>query len=277
MIEKCEEGITSDEETIVFDFSGCFFSDPFAITVLVGAMSACLARGKKVHYRTSPNVKLESYLGSIGFYEFGTSPVGQSKFKQRQVELQHLKAIDPTYTDAVIRVLGGYLQMFPGVKASLHLSLNELMTNTFDHSQTIVGCFVCVQGYNRRGKVSICLTDFGKGILRILSSSPKYNFLENSIESIELAVKEGVSSRTGKLAGLGLSHIHKFLEINNGEIHIISGDGWVHWNYAVPGAVQIKRKRLSIAFDGTIVNILARADGEGLYVLASENPEEVIF
>jgi hypothetical protein len=277
IIQRCEQAILSDKKEVVFDFSICNFSDPFAVTLLVGAMKACAAKGHIVKYHASENKKLEGYHRSIGFYEFGGSAVGASKFARQQVELQHLTAIDPTYTDAVLGVLQNYLHMSQGVKNALHLSINELMTNAFDHSGTVEGCFICAQAYKNRGNISICLTDFGRGILRALSSSSKYSHLSNSLDAIELAVQEGVSSRVDRMAGLGLSHIHRFLQINNGEIHIISGDGWVHWNYKNGNGVKVKRKKLDVAFDGTIVNILARADGEGLYFLSTENPEEQIF
>jgi len=276
IIQRCEDAISSNEKEVLFDFSICAFSDPFAITLLVGAMKACAAKGHEVKFLPSPNEKLDKYFKSIGFYEFGASMVGKSRFSDQQVELKHLTAIDPVYTDAVIQVLQRILRMSRGVRASLHLSINELLTNTFDHSGTVVGCFICAQAYKKRG-VSICLTDFGIGILKSLSSTKEYSYLNNSIDAIELAIKEGVTSRAGRLAGLGLTHIHRFLKVNEGQIHIISGDGWVHWNYKNGNSVIPKRKKLAVAFEGTIVNIIARADGEGLYFLTSENPEEQIF
>ena len=210
IIQRCEEAIFSSEQEVVFDFSTFAFSDPFAITLLVGAMKVCGARGHDVKYIASPNKKLDEYFKSIGFYEFGASMIRKSRFSDQQVELKHLTTIDPTYTDAVIQVLQGILRMSKGVRASLHLSINELLTNTFDHSETIEGCFICAQAYKERGNVSICLTDFGKGIFKALSSSPKYSHLTNSIDAIELAIQEGVTSRIGRLAGLGLTHIHRF-------------------------------------------------------------------
>ena len=73
-----------------------------------------------------------------------------------------------------------------------------------------------------RGEVNICLADFGRGILKSLSSSEKYNYLKDSIEAIELSIQKGVSSRKNGAAGLGLTFIHDFLKLNEGRIHIIS-------------------------------------------------------
>jgi anti-anti-sigma regulatory factor len=277
IIQRCENAFSSSDKKVCFDLSRCSFSDPFGTTLVAGAMIACIKKGHEVVYRNSKNNRLEQHFKRIGFYEFGKSEIGKTKYSGRQVELNYLKALDPTYTSAVIQVLEGSLNMSQGVKDSLHVCINELMTNTFDHSETVLGCFACAQAYTYNGEVKICLTDFGRGILKTLKQVPEYKHLKNSIEAIELAIQNGVTSRIGVRAGLGLDHIHRFLRVNNGQIHIISGDGWVHWNYQNGNGVIIKRKKLDIAFEGTIVNIIAKADGEGFYILSSENTEEQIF
>lgn len=275
IISKCEQAIRSKEKEVLFDFSICSFSDPFATTLLVGAMKAAIAKKHKVVYRSSPNERLENYFKSIGFYDWGSSAVGAGRFADRQVELQHLTTVNPLYTDSVLKVLQNNINMSPGVKDSLHMSITELMTNTFDHSATASGCFVCTQAY--KDSIKICLTDFGIGILSALSSFPKYSTLASCIEAIELSVKEGVSSRKRQPAGLGLTHIQRFLKVNEGRMDIISGDGWVHWDFRGGNGGTIKKKKLGIAFEGTIVNIIARADGEGFYFFPSEYPGEEIF
>ncbi|MDR3626496.1 MAG: hypothetical protein P4L45_06670 [Ignavibacteriaceae bacterium] len=277
LIQRCEKALQSVDKDILFDFSACSFSEPFAITLLVGAMLFSIKRGKVVTYLRSSNKKLEDYLNRIGFYAWGHGTGKEMKSTVKQVELRHLKGVEPLYTDNIITVLQHYLTLSQGVRGSLHLSLNELMTNTFDHSQTQMGCFVCAQAYKSRGTINICLTDFGRGILKSLSTSDEYRHLKNSIDAIELSIQEGVSSRKNRLAGLGLTHIHRFLKINEGQIHIISGDGWVHWDYTNGAIRQVRKKKLDTEFEGTIVNIIAKADGEGIYFLGSENPEEDIF
>jgi anti-sigma regulatory factor (Ser/Thr protein kinase)/anti-anti-sigma regulatory factor len=277
IIERCEQAILSEDNKVIFDFSPCSFGDPFAITVIVGAIKTAQAKGHKVIYKRSQNKRLEAYFKSIGLYEWGTAQVGKTKFANQQVELQHLSAVQPGYADAVIRVLQNKINMSEGLKGSLHMSVVELMTNTFDHNKSVpdVGCFVCAQAYKDR--ICLCLTDFGKGILRALSSVEKYKNIETSVEAIELAVQEGVTSRVDRVAGLGLTHIQRFLQVNNGEMHILSQEGWVHWNFRT-GKGVVKRRKLRVAFEGTIVNIIARPDGEGFYFLSSEYPgEEEIF
>ncbi len=239
-------------------------------------MLSCVNKGKTVQYRRSPTKNLELYLNRIGFYAWGEGLKGKAA-SPIQAELRHLGAINPIYTENIIKVMQLYLNLSQGVQDSLKLTFNELMENAFDHSQTTMGCFVCAQAFPKRGEVNICLADFGRGILKSLSSSEKYNYLKDSIEAIELSIQKGVSSRKNGAAGLGLTFIHDFLKLNEGRIHIISGNGWIHWNYKQGALNQIKRKKLDIEFDGTIVNIIARADGKGLYMLSTEKPRDDIF
>lgn len=117
IIERCEKAIFSSEEVVVFDFSPCFFADPFAITVIMGAIRAAQAEGHKVKYRSSRNQILEAYFARIGLYEWGKAEVGRTKYAGQQVELQHLSAVQYGYADAVIHVL----QIFKTKSISLTL------------------------------------------------------------------------------------------------------------------------------------------------------------
>lgn len=103
LIKKCEAALLSNEKEIVFDFSICSFSEPFAITLLVGAMLASIRKGHEVKYRPSPNKKLDNYLNKIGFYAWGRGKA--EKTNGKQVELRHLQAVEPLYTDNIIKVL----------------------------------------------------------------------------------------------------------------------------------------------------------------------------
>jgi anti-sigma regulatory factor (Ser/Thr protein kinase)/anti-anti-sigma regulatory factor len=277
IIERCENAIKTKQKDVLFDLTNCGFGDPFGIALLVGAIKACQANGHKVFYRHSKNNKLEQHFQNIGFYEWGAGTGGKGKFPLHTAELRHFTAFDPSYVGSVITLLKGMINLSQPVQDSIHLSINEMMTNAFDHSKTVAGCFICAQAFVARGNVSICIADLGIGILAALTSVEKYKYLTKSEDAIKLATEEGVSSRIGVRAGLGLPHIHRFLKKNEGEIHIISGDGWVHWNYKNGNGVSIKTKKLRVAFEGTIVNIIARADAEGIYIIPTGDLEDNIF
>jgi two-component sensor histidine kinase len=164
--------------------------------------------------------------------------------------------------------------MSEGVIGSLKMALNELMTNAFDHSESPRGCYVCAQSYYSAKKIRLCIADFGIGILKSLRKSPDYKQLNTDYEAIILAIREGVTSRVGKTAGYGLTHIHRFIKVNEGKMHIISGKGKVLWDNT---GTKNRRKEqtMRIPFMGTIINLEINADREGFYFMKSE--EGTIF
>ena len=85
-----------------------------------------------------------------------------------------------------------------------------------------------------------------------------------------LAVQEWVTSRIGKPAGYGLSHINRFIEVNEGKMHILSGEGKVLWDYTGIRKLKGKKQTMHYPFKGTIINLEINADEEGLYFLEEE-------
>lgn len=87
-------------------------------------------------------------------------------------------------------------------------------------------------------------------------------------------MQEGVTSRIGAAAGLGLNHILKFAKVNEGKVYILSGSGKVMWNFW-RGKERIRKTKTKQAFQGTSINIVINLDKQGLYFLTSE--ESPIF
>lgn len=166
--------------------------------------------------------------------------------------------------------------MTKGVSDSLTLALNELMTNVFDHSHSMRGCYVCAQSYPMKRNLRVCIADFGIGITAALKTSPKYADIDDDYDGIKLAVKEGVTSRTHGFAGLGLSHIQRFVKVNNGKMYILSGKGKVRWNFEEGELSRsVKDQTMNQPFHGTLIELFINIDKEGLYFLESER--ESIF
>jgi anti-sigma regulatory factor (Ser/Thr protein kinase) len=163
-----------------------------------------------------------------------------------------------------------HLNLSPGVKGSLRMSLQETMTNVIDHSG-VSDYFVCANSYRDQKLIRLCIADLGKGILNSLKSIEKYQMLKDDYDAIRQATNEGVSSRP-KRAGLGLTHIKNFIKINEGQLCIISGKGKVFWKY---DHGKILNQKMEMPFPGTIVKLIINIDKEGYYFLKSE--AEYIF
>ena len=265
----CHKARNAEDQTIIFDLSKTDFITPFGITLLAGTILECLEKNKAIGYKEPTKRKLREFLKRIGFYFFFQLPQSADfEAYDTTVQLKRLKAIDSLYIDKIISVFGHDLKLSSGVKDSLKLSLNETITNVFDHSNSLPGCFVCAQSYRNKKNIKLCITDFGNGIFKELSRIPKYKEqIKDSYDAIRLAVQEGVTSRPKSSGGFGLSHIMRFLRVNKGQITIISGDGKVRWR---PDKRETENQKMPYQFQGTIVDMKINYDKEGIYLLPSE-------
>jgi anti-sigma regulatory factor (Ser/Thr protein kinase) len=232
-----------------------------------------LAQKKECKLRSPKKTSTKKFLSTIGFNKFFKLDNGDQKIESRNVQLKRLKDIDYLLTDQILAVFGEYLRMSEGVSGSLKMALNELMTNAFDHSGSDRGCYVCAQSYPGAKTIRLCIADFGIGILTSLKKNNKYKGLANDNEAITLAVQEGVTSRKHRTGGYGLTHINRFIEVNGGKMHILSGRGKVLWNYSGVKKRKETKQTVIYPFEGTAINLLINADKEGFYFLKSEEGE----
>ncbi|MCL5062177.1 MAG: ATP-binding protein [Nitrospiraceae bacterium] len=252
--------------SLTFNFEKTTWMDPFAITAISGTIQCCLqARKREITYVPPEDKKLRNYLSQIGFNTFFHLN-GKDIHKDTSVELAQLTALKPLYIEDLISLIDLKMILSQGVKDSLKMSIQEILTNVFDHSKSEAGCFVCAQYYPAKTTIRLCITDFGVGILSNLKTKYK---VRTDIDAIKLSVEEGITSRP-QSAGFGLSHIRNFLKINEGTLTIISGKGKVNFY-----SNKVESYNMSKGFEGTIVNLKINANKESFYFLRGE--EEFIF
>lgn len=275
LFKLCHNARNSKADAFLFDLSKTEFITPFGIVLLAGTILECLGPKKRGQYRRPNKFSTRKFLSGIGFNDFIKVPDENQVIESPNVQLKRLDSIDYFLTDKILDVFEYNIHMSEGVKGSLKLALNELMTNAFDHSESQRGCYVCVQSYKKAKKIRLCIADFGIGILASLRKAEQFKELDSHHESIMLAIKEQVTSRIGKFAGYGLTHINRFIEVNEGKMHILSGNGKVLWDYTRLKKIKGEKQTMHFPFQGSIINLLINADEEGLYFLEGE--EEFIF
>lgn len=269
VLRLCNRAIRRQESTIQFDLTRTELITPFGVTVIAGTITKCVSFGKEVLYVRPKKDDTEKWLSSISFSRlFQIDDMG-AEARETSIELRQLKALNPIYIEDLVNLIDYNMNLSKGVRLSIQLSVQELLTNVFDHSKSDIGCFVCAQFTPKRRLIRLSVTDFGIGILKSLKSVKKYPRLNTSHDAIARAVEQGVSSRKGK-AGLGLRHIRRFARINKGTLTMISGDGKVNFYHK-----SIERRPMPSRFGGTSVELRINADKEGFYFLSSER--EYIF
>jgi anti-sigma regulatory factor (Ser/Thr protein kinase) len=270
LLRLSQRALECQDTTVRFDLSQTEFISPLGIILLAGTISECLSQGKKVEYIRPTKYAPRTFLSGIGFNKFFKIVNGaEHQVASPKIQLKRIYQIDPLLTEQIIQVFGAYLQLSEGVAGSLKLAINELMMNTFDHSETEKGCYVCAQSYKQTRKIRLCIADFGIGILESLKKTPQYSELTDHYEGIELAVQEGVTSRVGKEAGYGLHHILRFIEVNQGKMYILSGEGKIKWDFS---GIDYRKQwqTMHVPFHGTIIHLQINTRKEGLYFLESE-------
>ena len=266
VLSLCNQAIKSRQSPLLFDLSDAQFVTPFGATILSGTITTCIEQGKDIRYQKPQNEDVEEWLSSISFSGFFHIDERSARARATSIQLRQLKGLNPVFVDDLVGLLDNNMNLSEGVRDSIQLSLYELLINVFDHSKSDIGCFVCAPFTPKSQMIRLSVTDFGIGILNSLKRVRKYSRLKTCDEAITLAVEEGVSSRKGKPAGLGLSHIRRFARVNQGTMTVISGDGKVNFYHR-----SIERGPMASMFGGTAIELKINADREGFYFLSTEN------
>jgi len=264
VLNHCQQARDSQDKTIVFELQNTVDITPFGIVILAGTISECLAQKKDVKYGEPHSEDTKKFLSGIGFNDFFHIPGKKHKIEKPQFQLKRIFSIDTLLTEKIVVVFDYAVKMSEGLKGSLTMAITEMMTNAFDHSGSKRGCYVCAQAYENL--IRLCVADFGIGLYARLV--PKYSDkIQNSYGAIKLAVKEGVTTRP--FGGKGLRHIQRFIEVNNGRMSILSGDGKAVWDFGRSRS-KLRKQILSLPFGGTIINLEINRDQESLYFLKDQ-------
>jgi hypothetical protein len=174
------------------------------------------------------------------------------------------------YLDNDLLALPDLPRMSSMARKKILESIFEIFNNAVIHA----GCrhiFSCGQYFPNRKELKFTVVDLGTTI-----ASNVQKFLSKRMEGHEAigwAVEEGTTTKTGAIpGGLGLSIIRSFLELNGGDIQIVSANGY--WKEQKN---RIEMNRFPVEFPGTIVNLEFNMNDLSTYVMKSEIQESPLF
>jgi len=163
----------------------------------------------------------------------------------------------------------GLPQMTPALLKKFRESLFEVFLNATEHSDTRHGIFACGQFFPQRRKLHFTIADLGIGIDGSISKNLGMGL--SSEDAIKWALS-GKTTRRGRSGGLGLQLIREFIQLNNGRLIIVSGEG-----YWILSKGQISTHTFSNRFPGTAVTIVVDTADKNSYCLGSEIDASDIF
>ena len=157
------------------------------------------------------------------------------------------------------------------LRAKFLEGLDEIFSNAVIHSKSSIGVFCCGQSYPKAAKIKFTISDCGIGIRRSLLESRGLN--KTADQAIEWAMSEAATSRSGDVpGGLGLKILREFIEMNGGEIQIVSETGYWHLHQKTVTMHQYFRP-----YPGTIVSIQINTSDRNAYYLSTEINADNIF
>jgi anti-sigma regulatory factor (Ser/Thr protein kinase) len=249
-------------DEIIFDCGNVQFFRPRGLNLVACFISEILSKEYCPEIFFTPPKKqiVFDYIKNQGFFDcfqFESEAV-QQKISSRiqhetystRIRLKKLENLNYSYIAGVAEWLSENCSMDSATAFSIfNVTLVEVINNVVQHSQSPIGCFVCAQAYFKEDRLILSIVDLGKGFLESLSES--YPQLRSNSEAIELAIKEGITSKGMRNAGRGLWILSDFLKECSGKLNIVSGDGFLTQD--IKGSITTKH--LSFDLGGSCINI----------------------
>lgn len=214
-VRKC---IDLGYQDVVLDFRNSKVFYPNAVVPIAGIIEHYLGEGIEFLFENIPSI-----LANMGIQK--TYNLSQNSDIASYSILNRVWKFD-NY-DEVFEFVSYYLeelqqtdQFEEGVLNGLEWSLNEVMDNVIQHSNSGYG-YVMGQVHKNSKHVAFCVFDSGQGIFNSLKKSVEYR-PRHPVDAITLCIKEGVTRDTNIGQGNGLFGLHQILKNNEGQLSITS-------------------------------------------------------
>lgn len=275
--QRVLNGVKEQEaKEVIFDFNRLKFIDPAGVVTMWNIVNllekeyACTISYNTPsdyidHPRDYPTV---DYLDDSLFFEKvkGTKlhPGSHERSTTNGLEQLQTGQFNQMYIDKTIAWLKHNVSLRSKSFAFLSTVFGELFNNLNDHSLSPVGGCVFAQHYPANREITLCISDFGRGIANSMrqkfSHDDKGRPLVHDHQLIDYATGHKVStkSKPGN-RGLGLENLLAIMKSNKGSINILSNEGALEYNYNN----DTERKRMyqtSGYYQGTLVLLIFRTD-----------------
>lgn len=191
------------------------------------------------------------------------------------IKFQKLKPTDGKYFKSYVieELIDGHITDLPkmsqGVKEKMVEAIYEIFVNAQIHSETDF-IYTCGQFFPNMNKIEFTIVDTGIGFKEKINQ--RFNSNLSSIQAIEWAVKDRMTTKQKISGGIGLALLKEFVKMNKGKMQIISNEGFYQYD-----SMGEKSREFIGEFPGTIVNLQFRTDDKSNYLLKSEIDINDIF
>lgn len=154
-------------------------------------------------------------------------------------------------------------KMSPALLGKIFEGIDEIFANCALHSKSTVRIIATGQFFPRGHRLAFAISDGGRGIDGSLKAAGiEYRTTE---DAIDWAMQSNNTSRQGDIpGGLGLKLLRDFVNLNGGNLLVISNTG--AWRQT---GSQVRKNRLKNRFPGTSIILEIKTDDQHVYDLKS--------
>ncbi|WP_439555224.1 ATP-binding protein [Dyadobacter sp.] len=205
---------------------------PDQLLLVASAIHGALARGVTISGTCNCTATCEGYASRMNFFEYINIAFHESFIRRSSLGkfLEISKFPDfGTGNELVNEIMKIFVKQNltnDAILQSLSLTLAELVSNVFDHSQIEEGWLVA-QYYPKLSCIRLMIADTGIGIYKALTTNPKNEAYKqlSPLQAVERCVEKGVTNGVG--CGNGLNITSNLITQSGGILSIYSGENYL--------------------------------------------------
>lgn len=244
--------ITKENEKIEIHLEGWFDAN---LSAVLGGICEKLLDKHKISLRCG-KTDIERILKRNGFYE---AHLGGEKFPDsNHSTIPYLNIPVKKEFDFVAYLKKNFFshtkipKLLEDTEQSILGAMQEVYDNIVQHSKS-EKFYACGQYFHKRNQIAFCIVDTGIGFASSVNQKLSNTRL-TSKQAIEWAIQRGNTTKK-TTGGLGLSEIQKAIEINCGQLYIVSGNAILYIKNS-----KKEYKMLENFFEGVIVNMIFKTE-----------------
>ena len=256
---KSFNALAQIEKAIIKSKNECELKVKFLRPYCVTFLEQIILNEKSSEFKIFSKYKeANQYLKQINFdYLSSRAEFPQEKFPDSEIiKIKKYLNDNPDLDDEASECIDTNILEYIGKENPLANKITqniwEIIDNGLIHGKNKNGVSIAGQFYPQKEYFEVAIYDRGIGIPNLVRREIKNIRFENDYECIDWAFGRGHS--TGDLAianGLGLYFLKNFIRVNNGNLQIISGNGYI----CIGNSDVSDKREIKNFLKGTLVNI----------------------
>lgn len=258
-----------------FNFSDNTYFEANLCSPFGALLEGLRSRGNTIFF-DGLNSLVENEFRKNGFYQLVNAGFSNNDSLVTIMDFKKFTLLDTIkfqdYINEQLLAQMDFPQLSELLKKKINKSILEIFNNAHSHGRCEF-VYTCGQYSASEMKLKFTISDMGTTIRKNVNDYFESKNKIDGKEAISWAVQEGNTTKKGNIpGGLGLSLIRSFLRLNEGNIQIISSNGyWEEKNGSTFEGVFKNR------FLGTIVNFEFNLSDKKSYALSSEIDPKNVF